>query len=113
MCINGRCNRFLSSKGTGKKKKEGGGGGGGEGGGGGGSTAIYTGHAPVRGHLHTMDLFDGDPIYRFCGMETETVLHIICCCKVLACQHYNVGGRLIVESKDIHTASVRDLCLFI
>jgi len=29
--------------------------------------AIYTGHAPVRGHLYTMGLFDGDPICSFCG----------------------------------------------
>jgi ribonuclease HI len=43
-------------------------------------TAIYTGHAPVRGHLYTVGLFDGDPIYRFCGTETETAQHIICCC---------------------------------
>jgi len=59
-----------------------------------------------------MGLFDGDPICRFYGMEAETVQHIICCCEALACQHYNVFGRLIVEPKDISTASVRDLCLF-
>jgi len=76
-------------------------------------TAIYTGHVPVRGHLYTMGLFDGDPICRFCGMETETVQHIICCCEALACQHCNVFGRLTVEPKDISIASIRDLCLFI
>jgi len=76
-------------------------------------TAIFTGHAPVRGHLYIMGLFDGDPIYRFCGMETETVQHIICCCEELAGQRYNVCGRLIVEPKDISTTSARDLCLFI
>ena len=37
------------------------------------ATAIYKGHARVRGHLFNMGLFDGDPICRFCGMETETV----------------------------------------
>jgi len=60
-----------------------------------------------------MGLFDGDPVCRFCGMEAETVQHIICCCEELAQQHYNVFGRLIVEPKDIRAASVRDLCLFI
>ena len=75
--------------------------------------AIYTGHASVRGHLYIMGLFDGDPICSFCGMEAETVQHIICCCEELAQQHYNVFGRLIVEPKDIRAASVRDLCLFI
>jgi len=76
-------------------------------------TAIYTGHAPVRGHLYILGLFDGDPTCKFCGMETETVQHIICCCEALASPCYNVFGRLIVEPKDISTASVRDLRLFI
>jgi hypothetical protein len=76
------------------------------------ATAIYTGHAPVRGHLFTMGLFDGDPICGFCGMETETVQHIICCCEALARQRYNVFGILTVEPKYISTASIRDLCLF-
>jgi hypothetical protein len=75
--------------------------------------AILTGHARMRRHLNIMGLFDGDPTCRFCRMETETVQHIICCCEALACQRYNVFGRLIAELKDISTASVRDLCLFI
>ena len=76
-------------------------------------TAILTEHAPVRGHLYVMGLFDGDTICRFCGLETETVQHIICCCEALACQRYNVFRRLTVEPKDISTASIRDICLFI
>ena len=75
--------------------------------------AIYTGHAPVRGHLYTVGLFDGEPICSFCGMETETVQHIICCCQALAGQRYNVFGRLAAEPKDISTAPVGDLSLFI
>jgi len=75
--------------------------------------AIFTGHAPVRGHLFIMGLFDGNPTCRFCRMETETVQHIICCCEALARQHYNVFGKLTVKPKDISTASIRDLCLFI
>jgi hypothetical protein len=75
--------------------------------------AIFTGHAPVRGHLYILGLFDGDPTCRFCGKETETVQHIICCCEGLAGQRYNVFGNLSVEPKEISTASVRDLCLYI
>jgi predicted amidophosphoribosyltransferase len=75
--------------------------------------AILTGLVPVRRHLYILGLFNGDPTCRFCRMETETVQHIICCCKVLASQHHNVFGKLIAEPKDISTASVRDLCLFI
>jgi len=51
--------------------------------------AIYTKPAPVRGHLYTMGLFDGDPICRVCGMETKTVQHIICCCEAMA---LSLGG---------------------
>ena len=53
------------------------------------ATAIYTGHAAVRGHMYTLGLFDGDPICRFCAMETETVQHIICCCEAMA---LSLGG---------------------
>jgi len=75
--------------------------------------AILTGHALVRGHLYTVGLFDGDPTYRFCRKETETVQHIICYCEALARQRYDVFGNPLVEAKDISTALVRDLCLFI
>jgi hypothetical protein len=74
---------------------------------------ILTGHAAVRGHLYTMGLFVGDPACRFCRKETETVRHIICCYEALAHQCYNVFGNPPVERKDISTASLRDLCLFI
>jgi predicted amidophosphoribosyltransferase len=59
--------------------------------------AILTGHAPVRKHVCTMGLFEGDPTCRFCREEAETVRHIICCCEALARQHYNVFGSLAVE----------------
>jgi hypothetical protein len=75
--------------------------------------AILTGHAPVRKHLCTMGLFEGDPTCRFCRKEAETAQHIICCFEALASQRYNIFGSLEVEPTDIRTASVRDLCLFI
>jgi hypothetical protein len=77
------------------------------------TVAIFMGHVPVRGHLYTMGLFDGDPTCRFCRKETETVQHIICCCEALARQRYNVFGNLFVERKEISKASVRHLCLYI
>jgi hypothetical protein len=77
------------------------------------TVAIFTGHAPVRGHLYTMGLFDGDPTCGFCRKEIETVQHIICCCKALARQRYSVFGNMLVEPKEISTASVTDLCLYI
>jgi hypothetical protein len=42
------------------------------------AVAVLMGHTSVRRHLYTMGLFDADPTCRFCGMETETVQHIIC-----------------------------------
>jgi hypothetical protein len=74
---------------------------------------ILTGHAAVRGHLYILGLFEGDPTCRFSRKETETVQHIIRCCEVWAGQRYYVFGNLFVEPKDISTASIRDLCLFI
>jgi hypothetical protein len=35
--------------------------------------AILTGHAPVRGHLYSMGLFDGDLTCMFYRKEAETV----------------------------------------
>jgi len=52
-----------------------------------------------------MGKFDRDPVCRFCGTETETAQHIICCCEALARQRYNVFGSLIVEPKDKHSLS--------
>jgi hypothetical protein len=60
-----------------------------------------------------MGLFDGDRTCRFCRKETETLQHISCCGEALARQRYNVLGKLIVEPKDISTASIKDLCLYI
>jgi hypothetical protein len=67
------------------------------------TVAILTGHAPVRGHLFTMGLFDGDPTCRFCRKETETAQHIICSCEALYRQRYNVFWNLFVEPKEINT----------
>jgi hypothetical protein len=77
------------------------------------AVAVLTGHVPVRRHLYIMGLFDGDPTCRFCGMETETVQYIICYCEALARPRYNVFGKLLAEPKEISSASVRDLCLYI
>jgi hypothetical protein len=63
--------------------------------------------------LRTIGLFDGDPSCRFSGMETETVQHLVCRCETLSRQRYNVFGELIMEPKDLCTATVKDLCLFI
>jgi hypothetical protein len=75
--------------------------------------AIFTGHAPVKGHLHIIGLSDGDPTCRFRGMETETARNSICCCEVSSRQRYNVFLKMTAKSRDTSTASVTDLCLLI
>jgi hypothetical protein len=77
------------------------------------AVAFLTGHASVRGHLRTIGLFNEDPSCKFCRMETDTAQHIICSCEALSRQCYNVLGKPLVEPREISTASVRDLCLFI
>jgi hypothetical protein len=77
------------------------------------AVAFLTGHAPVRGHLRTIGLFNEDPSCRFCSMETEKAQHIICSCEAFSRQRYNIFGKPLVEPREISTASVRDLCLFI
>jgi hypothetical protein len=69
----------------------------------------------VKTHLRTMGLFKADPACRFCRQEAETVQHItnICRCEAIARRRFNVFGDLVVEPKDISTASVRVLFLFI
>jgi hypothetical protein len=42
------------------------------------TAAILTRHAPIRGHLRTIGLFDGDPSCRLCGLETEAVQRPVC-----------------------------------
>jgi hypothetical protein len=75
--------------------------------------AILTGHAPVRTHLRTMGLCEGDPVCRFCGQEAEIVQHIICRCEAMARRRFNVFGDSVVKPKVIRAVTVRDLCLFI
>jgi hypothetical protein len=77
------------------------------------AVALLTGHAPMRGHLRIIGLFNEDPSCRFCEIETETAQHITCSCEALSRQRYNVFGKPLVEPKEISTAWVRDLCLFI
>jgi hypothetical protein len=70
------------------------------------TAAILTGHATVRGHLRTIGLYDGDPSCRLCGLQTETVQNLVCCCEALSCQRYNAFGEFIIAPKAISRATV-------
>jgi hypothetical protein len=67
--------------------------------------AILTGHAPVRTHLRTLGLFEGDLVCRFCGQEAGTVQHIICHCEAMASRRFNVFGDSVVVPKVIRAVS--------
>jgi hypothetical protein len=58
-----------------------------------------TGHPPVRSHMQTIGLYDGDPSCRLCGMETETVQHLVCYCEALSCKRFNAFGEPTIEPK--------------
>jgi hypothetical protein len=75
--------------------------------------AILTEHAPVRKHLHTMGLFDGDPTADSAGRRPKQYSTLSAAARLWVRQRYNVFGSLEVEPTDIRTASVRDLCLLI
>jgi hypothetical protein len=75
--------------------------------------AFIMGHAPVKKHLNSLGLFDGDRTCRFCRMEIETVHHIICCRDALAHQRRDFVGKPFAEPKDMSTPSLKDLCLFV
>jgi hypothetical protein len=63
------------------------------------TAAILTEHAPVRGHLRIIGLYDGDPSCRLCGLETETVQLLVCSCEALSRQRYNAFGGIYNRTK--------------
>jgi hypothetical protein len=75
-------------------------------------TAIYTGHAPVRGNCLLLACLK--KIQSADAAEwRQTVQHIVCRREALAGQRYDVFEKIIIEPKDISTASIRELCFFI
>lgn len=62
---------------------------------------LLMGHVPVKKHLNSMGLLDGNLDHRFAKWILKTVYHIICCCEVLARQYYNFFINFFVEPKDI------------
>jgi hypothetical protein len=71
------------------------------------AVAVLTEHAAVRKHTGTAGLFEGDPTCRLCRQEADSAACYVLL-RVLR-QRFGVFGNLVLETKDIRTASVRDL----
>ena len=61
---------------------------------------LLTGHNTLRRHLHIKGL-SNDPIYRKCGTEEETSVHILCECKALASLRHAYLGSFFLDPEDI------------
>jgi hypothetical protein len=63
---------------------------------------LLTGHNTLRRHLHLLGLTDS-PLYRRCGVEEETSVHIPCECEALASLRHVHLGSFFLELEDIKT----------
>ena len=63
-------------------------------------TGLLTGHNTLKRHLHIMGLCN-DPMYRKCGTEEETSIHILCECEALALHRHAYLGCSFLDLEDI------------
>jgi len=74
-------------------------------------TGLLTGHNTLRRNLHIMGLCK-DPMYRKCGTEEETSLHILCECEALASLRHACLGSFFLDPEDIRELGVRAIWNF-
>jgi hypothetical protein len=61
---------------------------------------LLTGHNTLRRHLHIIALCN-DSMFRKCGAEEETSVHILCECEVLAPLRHAYLGSFFLDPEDI------------
>ena len=61
---------------------------------------MLTEHNILRRFLYIMGL-SNNPIYRKCGMEEETSVHILCECEALATVKYTYLGSFFLDLEDV------------
>jgi len=66
---------------------------------------VLTGHNTLRRHLYIMGL-SNNPIYRKCGTEEETSVHILCVCEALASLRHICLGSFFLDPEDIRKVSM-------
>ena len=75
-------------------------------------TGFYTGHFPVRHYLRNINIATDDAC-RFCGLEAETVEHLLCDCEVLARRRLHLLGSGILEPQFFNNVRLSKLLKYI
>ena len=65
---------------------------------------LLTGHNNMRRHLYVMGL-SNNPIFRKCGTEDETSVHMLCACEPLASLRHAHLGSFFLDPEDIMNLS--------
>jgi len=73
---------------------------------------LLTGHNTLRRHLYVMGLSD-NPIYRKCGTEEETSVHVLCVCEALASLKHSYLGSLFLDAEDIRKLNIGAIWNFV
>jgi hypothetical protein len=68
-------------------------------------TGLLTEHNTLRRHLHFMAL-SNSPLCRRCGVEDETLTHILCECEALASLNHAYLGPFFFCPEDITSISL-------
>jgi len=66
---------------------------------------LLTGHNTFRRHFHIMRLCN-DPMFRKCGTEEETSVHILCECEALVSLRHAYLGSFFLDPQDIRKLSI-------
>ena len=74
-------------------------------------TGLLNGHNTLRRHLNLMGLTNS-PLCRRCGVEDETLAHILCECEALASLRHVCLGSFFLDPKDIKGLSLGAICNF-
>jgi len=61
---------------------------------------LLTGHNTLRQHLYVTGV-NNNPIYRKCGTEEETSVHVVCACEALASLRHSYLGCFFLDPEDI------------
>ena len=65
-------------------------------------TGLLSGHAPLKKHLNTMGLWNGNLDCRLCGENIETAQHIVCSCAALDRRRHTLFGQSSLEPIEIN-----------
>lgn len=75
-------------------------------------TGFLTGHYPVRARLKMMRLI-ADANCRFCGVEDETVEHLLCDCEALERMRFKHFKSGQLEAQDFKGISSKDFLAYV